>query len=56
MDTYDTFAKQLVPRWVSTNEQAIAGYVALIDRIGPCVLLAHSQVNFKYLNLDKDRD
>src|SRR5258706_13868134 len=35
--------KQMVPRWLSTDDAVIAGYVALVDKVCPCVLLAHSQ-------------
>ena len=40
---YDTFMKQIVPRWLSTDEAIIASYVSLVDRICPCIVLAHSQ-------------
>jgi pimeloyl-ACP methyl ester carboxylesterase len=35
--------KQSVPRWLSTDDAIIAAYVALVDKICPCVLLLHSQ-------------
>ena len=35
--------KQSVPRWLSTDDAIIAAYVALVDRVCPCVLLLHSQ-------------
>ncbi len=42
-DGYDNFARQFVPRWLSTDDQIGAGYLALVDKICPCVILAHSQ-------------
>ena len=35
--------KQSVPRWLSTDDAIIAAYVALMDKVCPCVLLLHSQ-------------
>jgi|SRR5262249_15330635 len=35
--------KQAVPRWLSTDDAIVAAYVALVDKVCPCVLLAHSQ-------------
>ena len=43
IEAYDAFMKQIVPRWLSTDEAIIAAYVALIDKVCPCVILAHSQ-------------
>lgn len=43
VEAYDNFARQFVPRWTSTDDAAIAAYTALVDRIGPAVLLFHSQ-------------
>src|SRR5262245_15206052 len=43
VDAYANYMKQLVPRWLSTDAAVIAGYVALVDRVCPCVLLTHSQ-------------
>jgi hypothetical protein len=34
--------KQIVPRWLSTDDAVIAGYIALVDKVCPCVLLTHS--------------
>ncbi len=41
--SYDAFLKQIVPRWLSTDKAIIDAYVALIDKVCPCVILAHSQ-------------
>jgi pimeloyl-ACP methyl ester carboxylesterase len=35
--------RQSVPRWLSTDQAIIDAYLALIDKVCPCVLLAHSQ-------------
>jgi pimeloyl-ACP methyl ester carboxylesterase len=40
---YDNFVKQNVPRWTTTDDAIIAAYIAEIDRVGPCILLFHSQ-------------
>jgi pimeloyl-ACP methyl ester carboxylesterase len=46
---WNTFMMQAVPRWVTTDRQVQAGYDALVQRICPCVLLAHSQgANFVF--------
>ncbi len=43
VDAYDAFVKQFVPRWTTTDAAVLAAYVALAERICPCVLLAHAQ-------------
>jgi pimeloyl-ACP methyl ester carboxylesterase len=43
IEAYDQFLKQIVPRWLSTDKVIIDAYVALIDKVCPCVILAHSQ-------------
>lgn len=43
LDAYDTYMKQIVPRWLSTDDAVIKGYLALVDRVCPCVLVTHSQ-------------
>ena len=40
---YDNFTKQIVPRWTSTDEPTIAAYIALVDKVCPCVVMSHSQ-------------
>ncbi len=40
---YDNFVKQIVPRWVTTDDAIVAAYIELIDKVGPCVVMAHSQ-------------
>jgi pimeloyl-ACP methyl ester carboxylesterase len=43
VDAYASYMKQLVPRWLTTDDAVIAGYIALVDKVCPCVLLTHSQ-------------
>jgi pimeloyl-ACP methyl ester carboxylesterase len=43
VEAYDQFMKQVVPRWLSTDDAVTAAYTELVDRICPCVLLFHSQ-------------
>lgn len=43
VDAYDQFTKQVVPRWTSTDEATVAAYIALVDKVCPCVVLVHSQ-------------
>jgi pimeloyl-ACP methyl ester carboxylesterase len=43
IEAYEQFMKQGVPRWTTTDDQIVAAYVELVDRICPCVVLVHSQ-------------
>jgi pimeloyl-ACP methyl ester carboxylesterase len=43
VEAYDQFMKQVVPRWLSTDDAIIAAYTELVDKVCPCVLLFHSQ-------------
>ena len=38
----EDFAAFSVPRWLSNNQTAIDTFCAVLDRIGPCVVVAHS--------------
>jgi pimeloyl-ACP methyl ester carboxylesterase len=40
---YDNFVRQVVPRWTTNDEPTIAAYIAEVDRIGPCIIMVHSQ-------------
>lgn len=42
-DAFDAFAYQWVPRWPGHEPMILAAYEALIDRVGRCHLVAHSQ-------------
>jgi pimeloyl-ACP methyl ester carboxylesterase len=43
VEAYDNYMRQSVPRWLSTDNAIIAAYIALVDKVCPCVLLLHSQ-------------
>src|SRR6266487_2263749 len=43
VEAYDNYMKQTVPRWLSTDKAIVDAYVALVDKVCPCVLLLHSQ-------------
>jgi len=43
VEHYESYMKQQVPRWLSTDEPIMAAYIALVDKVCPCVVLAHSQ-------------
>jgi pimeloyl-ACP methyl ester carboxylesterase len=40
---YEQFMKQGVPRWTTTDDQIVAAYLELVDKVCPCVVLVHSQ-------------
>ena len=41
--SFDQFAKQIVPRWGSNDAPTRAAYDALIRKVGPAVIMTHSQ-------------
>ena len=43
VEAYEQFVKQGVPRWTTNDDATIAAYVAEIDRVGPSVVMVHSQ-------------
>ena len=43
VEAYDQFVKQIVPRWLDTDDAIVAAYTALVDKVCPCVILFHSQ-------------
>ncbi len=43
VEAYDNFMRQVVPRWTTTDAAQLAAYRALLRRVGPAVVLAHSQ-------------
>ena len=43
VDEIENFARQFVPRWTTTTEIMRAGLLAALERIGPCVVICHSQ-------------
>jgi pimeloyl-ACP methyl ester carboxylesterase len=42
-DSYMNFMRQIVPRFTTTDELSLEAYLALLDRVGPSVVVAHSQ-------------
>jgi hypothetical protein len=42
-ESYENFVKQIVPRWLTTDDAIIAAYTELVDKVCPCVILFHSQ-------------
>jgi pimeloyl-ACP methyl ester carboxylesterase len=43
VEAYDNFTRQLVPRWLSTDQAITDAYIALVDKVCPCVIVIHSQ-------------
>jgi len=43
IEAYAQFMKQGVPRWLTTDDQIVAAYIELVDKVCPCVVLVHSQ-------------
>ena len=43
LESYDNFIRQCVPRFTTTDEPTLEAYLAELDRVGPCVILGHSQ-------------
>lgn len=43
VECFDQFACQWVPRWTGHENRIMQAYEALLARIGPCVLIGHSQ-------------
>lgn len=41
--SYMNFMRQIVPRFTTTDELTLEAYLALLDRVGPSVVVAHSQ-------------
>ncbi|OZI77875.1 alpha/beta fold hydrolase [Bordetella genomosp. 12] len=39
---FDAFIRQSVPRWLGNNDAALAAFCAVLERVGPCLVLAHS--------------
>ncbi|VWC73596.1 hypothetical protein BLA17378_03434 [Burkholderia aenigmatica] len=49
IDAFDAFGKQLVPRWATNDALTQAAYDALVQRVCPCIVIAHSQAaNFAF--------
>jgi pimeloyl-ACP methyl ester carboxylesterase len=58
IEAYEQFMKQGVPRWLTTDNEIVAAYVALVDKVCPCVVMVHSQsgsFGFKVLEARPDK-
>ncbi|MBO9354178.1 hypothetical protein GG851_09240 [Bordetella petrii] len=50
---FDTFIQHAVPRWIGNNDAALRGLCAVLDRVGPSLVVAHShggEVAFRALH------
>ena len=43
VDEFDRFARMLVPRWLTTTPLHVAALTALLQRVGPAIVVCHSQ-------------
>ena len=43
VESFDVFAAQWVPRWAGHEEITLAAYGALLQRLGRCIVVGHSQ-------------
>lgn len=43
VESLEQFGRQFVPRWAGTDEFALRAYAELLEKIGPCVVIGHSQ-------------
>ncbi len=43
VEAYDGLMAQMVPRWTTTDAAQLAAYIALLERAGPSVVVAHAQ-------------
>lgn len=43
VEAFDDFAAQWVPRWAGHEEITLAAYDALLQRVGRCIVVGHSQ-------------
>lgn len=42
VQAFDDFIRHSIPRWLGNNDAALRGFCAVLDRIGPCLVMAHS--------------
>ena len=43
VEAFDTFARMMVPRWLTTTPLHVDALVALLQRTGPSIVICHSQ-------------
>ncbi len=45
-ENWKNFMRQVVPRFTTTDEWTLEAYLALLARVGPAIVLAHSQAGY----------
>jgi len=43
VEAFDSLVRQMVPRWTRTDAAVLAGYLALLEKTGPAIVVCHSQ-------------
>jgi pimeloyl-ACP methyl ester carboxylesterase len=43
VESFDQFAKQFAPRWLTNDNATVAAYQQLVDKVCPCIIVVHSQ-------------
>jgi pimeloyl-ACP methyl ester carboxylesterase len=43
LEAFESFMRQVVPRWATTDDLTLDAYCALLSRVGPAIIVAHSQ-------------
>jgi pimeloyl-ACP methyl ester carboxylesterase len=43
VEAYENLIRQIVPRFTTTDSHTLEAYLALLDRVGPAAIIAHSQ-------------
>lgn len=43
VEAFEAFVAQWVPRWADHEAMTLQAYEAMLERVGPCMLVAHSQ-------------
>ncbi|WP_073953167.1 alpha/beta fold hydrolase [Thalassospira sp. TSL5-1] len=51
VSAFDALAAQLVPRWTTHDDMTLDAYQALLEKVGPVHLVAHSQGGWFALNM-----
>ena len=57
VSAFDDFIRHAVPRWLGNNDAALHAFCAVLDRVGPCLVVAHShggEVAFRALHARPD--
>jgi pimeloyl-ACP methyl ester carboxylesterase len=43
LEAFGAFMRQVIPRWSTTDELTVDAYCALLQQVGPAIIVAHSQ-------------